>query len=216
MESTRVSRERVTGAVVALGFLVSLVGAAAPGMADHLDPVTARCTYEIPEPQTQFTPQFATDDPTGATDDGAINKGVCAFHTPASDPGEGSDLGPAHVLLNGVTTIEGQYSVAQASVVDDVYGNAVGGALCADFNHDHLCGDPEEGEPLTTFCGTSPPITVGQDSDDNDHDDFGWGLVVGVNGPVWQALNCDPVAAPASTTGGVMDPAGGIFVTVSG
>lgn len=215
MEPTRASLRRTLGAIVALGIVASLVGAAAPAIADHLDPVTARCTYEVPEPQTAFTPQFATDDPTGLSEDGAINKGVCAFHTPDTDPGESSGLGPVHILLNGITTIDGQYSVAQASIVDDVYGSAVGGAVCADFNHDHLCGDPDEGEPLETFCGTSPTITVGQDTDGDGHDDFGWGLVVGVNGPFWQALNCDATAAPASTTGGVMDPAGGIFVTVS-
>lgn len=202
--------------VVAVGLALLLpVGWVEAG---HLDTFKAHCTYEVGElePNVGFTIDYAMDDPTGLTRDGSINDTVCAFHTPDSDPGENSDLGPFHFALSGVTTIDGQYSQAQASIVDDVFGPAIGGAMCADFNHDHICGDPDEGEPATTFCGTSPTIKVGQDTDGDGHDDFGWGLVVGVNGYVGQALNCNSVEAPTSTSGGVLDPAGGMFVTVSG
>lgn len=203
--------------VVALTVAV-LLGATWTAAAGHRARVTAHCTYEIGElePNAGFTIDYAIEDPVGVTADGAINDTVCAFHTPATDPGEGSQLGPAHFFLSGVLTIDGQYGSAQASIVDDAFGNHIGGAMCGDFNHDHLCGDPDEGEPASSFCGTSEVVSVGQDTDGDGHSDFGWGLVVGVNGYVQQVLNCDPTQAPTSTSGGVLNPNGGIFVTVSG
>lgn len=41
-------------------------------------------------------------------------------------------------------------------------------------------------------------------------------LAVAYHGPINQALQCDATQAPTSTTGGVLDPAGGIYLTVGG
>lgn len=216
MTPTPASRGKRTAAAVAVAVLAALLGGAGTAAAGHLDQTTARCTYEVGEVEPGvLSADFAADDPLGLTADGAVNKTVCAFHTPDSDPGESSQLGPAHVLLDGVITIDGQYGQVQASIVDDVWGSgALGGSIFADLNHDHMSG--LDGEPVHSFCGTSPVLELGQDTDGDGHADFGWGVVVSVNGYVSQALNCDPVEAPTSTTGGVLDPAGGIFVTVSG
>lgn len=216
--AARMRQPAVRTTIGILTATVLLVGATGTVSADHLPEVTAHCTYEVGEwdPPALITIDYAAPDPTGLTADGAINDTVCVFHTPDSDPGENSNLGPIHFFLDGVITIDGQYSVAQTSIVDDVFGSAIGGAMCADFNHDHICGSADDGEPANSFCGTSPAVAVGHDTDGNGHADFGWGLVVGVNGWYDQVLNCDPVAAPQSTTGGVLDPAGGIYVTVSG
>lgn len=192
--------------------MLSSLGTAAAG---HLPSQTARCTYEMGEVEPAVVSlDFATDDRVGVTSDGAINKTVCAFHTPDSDPGEASNLGPAHVLLDGVITLDGQYGAVQAAIVDDVFGNAIGGSMFADLNHDHMSG--LDGERVVNFCGTSPVVELGQDTDGDGHDDFGWGLVVSVHGYIGQAMFCDPAQGPTSTTGGVLNPSGGIFVTVSG
>lgn len=221
MGRTRGSRRRLTRVVTGCLIVVVLaVGAVGPAAADDREPVTGQCTYEVVDPAVSYTTNFAIEDPTGLTSDGALNKAICGFHFPDSDPGENADWEPFedefHNVVSGVYTFSGQYSQAQASVVDDVFGREVGGLVCADLDHDHICGNQEDGEPLHRFCGTSPVVEPGADTDGDGHGDLGWGLFVAVNDWYHQTLSCDPFTAPQSTTGGVLDPAGGIFVTVSG
>lgn len=209
---------RIYGAlIVGTALLLASAGTAVAG---HNPTITSRCTYEVPDAAVAFTTNFAIEDPTGLTSDGAWNKAICGFHFPDSDPGENADWGPFsetfHTVVSGVNTFSGQYSTAQATIVDDIFGSEIGGVACADLNHDHLCGQEEDGEPLFTFCGTSPIIAPGADTDGDGHNDLGWGLFVAVNDWYFQTLYCDPTAAPQSTTGGILNPHGGIYVTVSG
>lgn len=199
---------------VGLVAALALVGTAGTAAAGHLAPATSHCTYEFPEVEAGPGVDFAIDDPMGLTADDAFNKTVCIFYTPDTDPGENSPIGPAHVVVSGVNTIPGQYGTAQAAIVDDTFGTNIGGRMCADFNHDHRCGDPDEGEPAASFCGTSPVISVGRDTDGDGHADFGWGFIVAVNSYWQQTMFCDPLTAPTSTMGGILNPAGGIYMTV--
>lgn len=203
--------------VLAVGLaLLSPIGWAEAG---HNDTVKSRCTYETPEEPQLLALDFAKEDPIGVTEDGAINNGGCLWTMPDSDPGEDTGdcptCGLEHHAIDGARELQGEYSIAQASIVDDVYGSGViAGAIAGDFDHDHVVG--EEGEPLFNFCGTSPVVESTQDADGDGHDDFGWGLFVAYHGPINQALQCDATQAPTSTTGGVLDPAGGIYLTVGG
>lgn len=217
MMQTRASVALVVGVAV-------LVAAAGSVSASHLPEVTARCTYESGMNMNQIG--MAAEDPTGLTSDGAINKDVCLFEFPETDPGPPpitSD--PREVVREliretftaGSITVSGQYSQAQASIVDDLFGaGTVGGVVAADFDHNTVFGEDDKGEPSTTFCGTSSMLETGNDTDGDGHPDFGWAVAVFTNGPVRQVLNCDAVQAPTATTGGVLDPAGGIYLTVSG
>lgn len=107
----------------------------------------------------------------------------------------------------------------QASVVDDAFGTLVGGTVCTDENRDNVYCDRAQGEVHRGFCRTSPKVDIPHY--DGWHDgDRAQGhydtVAVFLNGPVGQASDCDPAAAPTATTGGYLDPAGGVLLKVWG
>lgn len=196
--------------------------ASGAAVANHRPTATAHCTYESGADMGQFG--MAAEDPVGVTQDGAINKDVCLFEFPDTDPGPPPITDDPREIIRellretltaGAITLDGQYATAQATIVDDVFGTEVGGSVAADFDHNTVFGEEDKGEPSASFCGgVSPVLEANHDTDDNGHDDFGWAVAVFTNGPIDQATNCDPTAAPTATTGGIFNPAGGIYMTV--
>lgn len=201
---------------VAAGLLlvaVALSAAAGPARATHQDDLVSRCTYE--SGGTDFW-AISASDPTGLTEDDDIAIGGCAWTFPDADPGGGE--GPPLTDITGTGLIvSGEYSQAQASVVDDIFGTEVGAIIASDADHDGGFGDEEKGEFSETFCGQSPVFTSDIDHDGDGHPDLAFQIAVFLNGPYGQALNCDAAANPVgATTGGILDPSGGIFMTLSG
>lgn len=166
----------------------SLLLVAVPAQAGHGDaPLTVHQTYEeAHHNQGGFFLVFREDDPTGQTQDGTLDLGGTAFFPEDVEPGVDS---------------------LQASIVDDIYGaGTVVGWICSDENGDNLC-DPADEEISSFFCGQSQVVSIPPSPD--------WHFViVGVGGPLSQALLCDPSQAPlGGTSGGVLNPNGGIFGT---
>lgn len=196
--------------MVGAAVLASLVLAgAAPSAATHLETKVARCTYEVGTVSGHL--EYTTDDPTGLTSDGYVNQGGCLweFSATAEDPPSSA--------IEGQVPVDGEYGSFQLSVVDDVFGPALGARACLDVDNNRICGEDEKGEVSFSFCGTSPVIEPELDTDGNDHPDLGSNLMVFLNGPHHQALDCDPTVNPwGGTTGGILDPAGGLFLTLSG
>lgn len=198
------------GLLVAAATLGALAG---PAQAPHQPELVSRCTYE--SGGMDFWAVSASD-PAGLTEDGDVAIGGCAWTFPDADPG-GADGPPLTDLTGTGLIVSGEYSEAQASLVDDVFGPEVGADLASDADHDGGFGDPEKGEFSATFCTQSPVFTSDIDHDGDGHPDLAFQIAVFLNGPYAQALNCDPVANPVgATTGGILDPAGGIFMTLSG
>lgn len=137
------------------------------------------------------------------------------------DSGGDPDHPMADVVLGGEW-----HGVAQLSVVDDLWGPGVviGGFICNDGNDNGICGETEKGEVAEEFCGGdagSPGglATSTKDWDGDGHADYGARLVITVYGPVRQTLSCGtggPTMVPGATTGGILDPAGGLFATLFG
>lgn len=125
-------------------------------------------------------------DPTGQMQDGSFDVGGVWEHQHDPEVPHGTD---------GV----------QVRVVDDIWGGGVlAASLCTDDDDDQLCGETGEGEVRVTFCGDSPSISLSGM----------WHIAVAVvGGGVRQALWCDINDAPAATSGGVLDPDAGIFLT---
>lgn len=100
------------------------------------------------------------------------------------------------------------------SIVDDVYGSgAVGGAICteaANDDYDHVACDEgllTGGEINEEFCNGGPfTVTVEEISEVD-------AIVVYTNGPKNQADHCDLLLAQTATTGGILDPAGGVYIS---
>lgn len=126
-------------------------------------------------------------DPTGQTQDDSI------------------DLGGVQIFAEDVPV---GVDTVQASVVDDVWGaGVVAGFLCTEENGDNICGDTEAGEVQQNFCGQSEVMDIPPAPNWEKVDVF-------VSFPVWQVEHCDPTAAPTgATSGGVANPAAGIFIT---
>lgn len=99
-------------------------------------------------------------------------------------------------------------SSVQASIIDDLWGpGVVAGFLCTDENANDVCGETDEGEVARWFCGDSAPVAV-PPSPDLD------AVAVFVGGPIAQAQHCDATEAPTGgTTGGVLNPGNGVFLT---
>lgn len=199
-----------TATVLGAALLASFVLAGAgPAAATHLPTKVARCTYEVGTVSGHL--EYTTADPTGLTDDGYVNQGGCLWEFAATAQA------PPSSAIEGQVPVDGEYSSFQLAVVDDVFGPALGANACLDVDNDRICGEDDEGEVSFAFCGTSPVIEPEIDSDGNGHQDLGSNLMVFLNGPHHQVTNCDPSANPyGGTTGGVLDPAGGLFLTLSG
>lgn len=104
------------------------------------------------------------------------------------------------------------FTLAQVSIVDDLWGaGVVVGIVATDVNGNHITGEEDEGEVSETFCGDSSSFDI----PDLEGPNYA-SIAIFLPGPDAQATNCDPAAAPTgATTGGILDPAGGIFVTLS-
>lgn len=188
---------------LALFFGLLVLASASPVQAGHNPEITAHCTYEF---GTSFG-AWSFNDPTGLTPDGGLNVGGCMFEFHANDPWTDIEEG---------IPVDGEYTILQVAVVDDIFSTAIGGSICNDVNGDLVCGAADENEISTSFCGTSEVHEALVDTNGDGHKDFGNYGTTFLNRPVGQALNCDPVAGPAATTGGILDPAGGIFMSLAG
>lgn len=164
--------------------LAGVALSAPPALAGHGgSPIRDHQTYE-------FAPTWGYSswgDPAGVTDDGNFQTGGAKWF--------GEDL-PVGV------------DAVQVSVVDDVWGaGVIGASLATDVDDNSIYGEEEQGEVAVQFCGNSPVVDLIPTP--------GWAaLIVFVGQPYRQYLNCDPLDAPTgATTGGVLDPAGGVFGT---
>lgn len=173
-----------------IGFGIAILLLTVPlAAADH--DLSAHRTYEFGPPGDYIIIQCVTGNEQLGTD--------C---DPTGTTQDGSiDLGGAIFSgeeLAGFTTVE-------ASIVDDVFGSGtVGFWLCAHIEGSGACDDP--GELMGQFCGSSGAQTL-----PDGYDSF----TVFVNGAIFQALDCDATQAPTSTSGGLLDPSGGIFLSFS-
>lgn len=189
-------------AILAAGLVAALVLAPAVP-ASHLARRTFRCTYEVGNiDQLQLT----NEDPLGLTADGGINIGGCNYRLSEHPP-----------IISASMPLGIMPDVLQIALLDDVFGTNVGAFFCNDTNNDHTCGQKQDaGEQVVEFCGSSPPIEAQIDTDGDGQNDFGHHLFLVLNGPVQQALNCDPASNPVgATTGGVINPNGGAFFTAT-
>lgn len=194
---------------LAAGLVLTLVltlGAvlAPPAAADHNGSQPLRCSYVLANGFAQWS--LHTGDPGDLTGSDWLEVGGCHWVFPAS----GGDPG----MVNPQRTVAGEWDQATASIVDDVYGaGAVGGLLCNDGDGDGICGETEEGEERVAFCAFGPALDSDVDWDGDGHDDLGASLTLLVNGHAAQMLRCGSTAG--ATTGGVLDPAAGAFVTLA-
>lgn len=199
--------------------IAALALIAPAGAASHVDPGSSiHRTYELGPPGDFLVSDCVTGDErttywrhpldvsaAGApASDASGPEAPQASCDPAGQTQDGSiDVGGAVVRSGDVP--DGVRSL-QTDIVDDVFGaDAVGGLVCNDRDGDLICGETADGELRANFCGTTPPLTIPPPRD--------WhAVVVFVNGPVAQTIDCDAAAAPTATTGGVLDPAAGIFL----
>lgn len=206
-------------AATALG-LMMLTGLAGPAAAGHIDPPGAiRATYEVGQVDFLQLSDDGHDYGAGGvlgavTQDGAWNIGGVNWRL---EPRHTEDNPPGQPSLS--VALDADPDVAQVSVVDDVWGSGiVGGFFCNDSDDTHTCDDANPDERLVDFCGESPVVTAESDTDGDGRKDFGFHIFVVLAGPVMQVLNCpaDATTNPiGATTGGVLDPAGGIYMTYS-
>lgn len=156
------------------------------------EPVTSHRTYEWGQTEviaincaTGSSTLGTGCDPTGQTQDGSIDIAGIIW-TPDELP-------------DGVDSV-------QTAIVDDVFGSGViSGDACTDENGNNVCGETEEGEVETEFCGSSATFDIPPAPN--------WdAFVVFLEGVLEQNLNgCTPDAY--ATTGGVLNPNGGVFTT---
>lgn len=162
--------------------------------------LTLHATYEI----TPFTMTGLVDtqpDPVGVTPDGYWDLNGVLFSCPQV---QGSYVVVEDSNHDGC----GTWNELQAMIVDDVWGsNAVFGMVCVDGNGDFICEDTPA-EPKSFFCGTSPVI---------DFEPYEEGsITVWLGGTTGQAMYCDPGDAPTGAeTGGILNPAGGVYITLT-
>lgn len=175
-------------ALIGIG-IATLLLAAPLAAADH--DLTKQATYEFGPPGDLITITCLTGDEDLGTD--------CDATDLTQD--DSIDIGG---FIIGAEDLQG-FTTGQGSIVDDVFGaNVVGGWLCTDNDGDGGACDESSGEMRVIACGVWPPSSLPSAFD----------AVAGfVNGPVFQTLDCDPVQAPTSTSGGLLDPSGGIFVS---
>lgn len=189
--------------MVRIGFGAMVAVVAAPAGADHAPRKAVQCTYESNIPSVTG---WQGNDPVGVTSDGYLSAGLCYLIFPETKP---ISSFPTYDALK----IDGEYTVAQASIVDDVWGsNTVGGHLMTDPDADNMTGEEDEGEFNEPFCGTSPSFEARHDNDGDGHKDFGGTVEIWINGPVNQAIDCDPTAV----SGGILNPAGGVYLALAG
>lgn len=211
------------GALVVVGF-----GAVGSAAAAHSPDVTDVCTYEFGltgdtwENTIDDTPeQDVVDDVVDTvTNDGTFNWGGCLWWFPDSG---NPDNAPADAevwnMVEQGRNVDGEYNTVQVSVVDDVHGaGTIGAHVCSDVDNNYVACETDKGEFDASFCdGNSAVLSHDGDADDDGHSDFGFGFVVFLNGPLAQTMDCSEsdVSAVGAISGGVLDPAAGIFLTLS-
>lgn len=193
--------------VASLVTVAVLLGQSLPVQAGHNPQQTQHCTYEIGLVGDWMGNM--QEDPAGVTGDGRVNVAACTWEFPGAE-------GVWPMILDGFE-VGGEYTLLQVTLIDDVFGNAVGGEICSDVNGDLVCGAGEEDEISDRFCGTSSVFEAAVDTDGDGHKDFGNYVAVWVNGVYQQAVACDPSTNPVGgTTGGVLNPSGGMFMALAG
>lgn len=185
-------RKALIAILAAIGLLATVGSASAVTKTFH-------ATYEI-APWTATGVGWSQPDPVGVTGDGWIDVAGVTFDCPADHHA----IGPISQARDGC----GEWTAAQASIVDDVWGaGTVVGAFCIDLDHSDVCGEEEKDEPKEIFCGTSSKYEFAPF-----HEGY---FYIAVWGTYGQALSCDPTAAPTGgTTGGILNPHGGIYLTL--
>lgn len=185
--------------LLTIGIALALLAPAGIATATH--PETFHITYEIPAVQTGARLEDSSEDILGVTSDGSFDLQGTEFFCPKDHHEDGTFPDWARSGCG--------YDSVQASVVDDTFGSGVVGAtISSDFNDNHITGEEEHGEFVHDFCGSSPVFDIPVMPDAGTG-----GIAIFLNGAAEQTLNCDPTAAPTATTGGVVNPNGGIFVT---
>lgn len=204
----------LTGALLTIGF------GAGTAVATH-DPVQVHtCTYEV-GPGSNAEYSYGGNEGQGdvpLTSDGSFNYMGCQWEFPDSSPCEGRPLDEScYRTWEGGPAVEGEYAAVQVSIVDDVWGaGVVGGIACMDVDVDYVCGDESKGELGATFCGTGPVFESTTDTNGNGHNDLGGRFLVILSGVAFQSFDCSDNPEKFGISGGVLDPAGGIFLTFSG
>lgn len=198
--------DRLAATILATA-LIALVWLPAAS-AGHNPTQTTRCTYELGPGGDTW--ELTRQDPVGVTADGTLNWAGClwAFRE-TTDPVFNTVFDPPQV--------DGEYNLLQLSIVDDIWGTQIGGRACGSIDDDAVCGQESKGETAFSFCGTSPVMESHLDVDGDGHSDFGYWLVMTVNGPITQAMFCDPTANPVgATSGGILNTDGGVFMMLGG
>lgn len=175
----------ILGTVLALALVTAPAALAGHGG----DPVSIHATYELgPTFFVWSCPPGDAGlgcDPTGQTQDGSI------------------DLGGVQIFAEDVP--RGVDSV-QAAVVDDVFGpGSVAGFLCTEEDGNNVCGETDKGEAAQVFCGSSSTLSIPPAPNWEKTDVF-------VSYYGWELTDCD-LADGFATSGGVLNPNAGIFVT---
>lgn len=209
------------GAVLVFGYGIGTVSAT------HEDPKTDQCTYEVGvtgdnwENTIDNSPVPGFDDVVDiVTADGTFSWGGCLWWFPDSEnPDNAPEDAELWNMIEQGREVDGEYNSLQISVVDDIWGaGTVGGFGCSDSDNNYVCGETDKGEFRESFCnGQSSVFTHEADNDGDGHPDFGFGVAVFVNGPRSQTLGCEVVGPEAvgAVSGGVLDPAGGIYLALS-
>lgn len=171
-------------ATIAAALVIAPILVVPPVLAGHGgDPITSHVTYEI-------GPTWGygnLEDPVGITQDNSIDTGGAKWF--------------GDEMPRGVDKV-------QVTIIDDVWGgNVIGASVATDENGNNIYGEEENGEVSAEFCGTSPVVDIPPAP--------AWDAVIVFAGqPYRQYLACDPTAAPTgATTGGVVNPHGGIYGT---
>lgn len=196
-----VAKVTVVAVLIALGYV------GLPAGASHSPKKTAQCTYEV-GPTGDFW-ENTVEDPAGVTADGHVSWGGCGWEFTSTDTGD-------YPPFSQFFPVSGEYTELKLAIVDDIFATNVGGFACSDVDSDYVCGDGDKGEISTGFCGSSPTFQAVNDADGDGHLDFGGFMGTFTYGALGQAFNCDPTTAPTSTSGGIINPNGGIFMTLSG
>lgn len=192
---------------VAIAVALLMIGTfVAPLAAAEIKTGQVSCTYEVGNIDllqlSDDGDDFGLDYP---TDDGSIGLGGCNHRL------------PRHPEIFGLSIAwpQNQDPISiDVKVVDDTFGTNVGGYICNDYDNTHTCDDSVQGEKMIFFCQGTAHIDPEVDTDEDGFDDFGDHIFTIVNGPVSQAVFCDPVQNPVGgTTGGVTDADGGIHYT---